>query len=308
MAEFSLALSLIFEINEKQMHSAFVIDGDTVNFDPMFEGAEVVVKPGTIRASLALFKIQGKGVCRLGDESSVVVSGCIYTTTTHKKPGAGTLTIQALDASQHSQRVLIEGQHALLKGGVLKACFQVTQPACKASPGNPPDIKTEYRGTARFGTTQSLGKAESEAVAGGTEEAAEQQSTEPVKLKLRIQDPFGPAADEPFTLTLAGVPQPVTGQTDATGLVTCQIPRTVRTGRLELGTGLSVIKIALKFEDFPPVEEQKGQVWRLQNLGFTMPSQGFTVAVKAFQEANQLTVNGTMDKESQDALLKAHGC
>lgn len=290
------------------MNSSFVIDDDKVTFSPTFGVALVGVKAGTIKASRNVFRIHGKGVCRLGDESSVEVKDCDYMAPGFPQKGSGTLTIQALDSSQHSQRVLVDGQHALLKGGIIKARFKVTKPARAPSPGNAPDPTPEYLGTAQFDTTQTRGMAESEAVSDGSEERQEPQSTEPVHLNLKIQDPFGPAANEQFTLTLAGVPQPVTGQTDANGLLSCQVPRGVRTGRLELGSGLSLMTISLNFEDFPPVEEEKGQLWRLQNLGFTASAQDFAAAVKAFQKANQLVMNGTMDRESQDALMKVHGC
>jgi len=290
------------------MNSSFVIDDDTVTFSPTFGVALVTVKPGTIKASRDVFRIHGKRVCRLGDESSVEVKDCDYIAPGFPKKGSGTLTIQGLDSSQQSQRVLIDGQYALLKGSVIKSRFKVTKPALGPWPGSTPDPTPEYYGTAQFGANQSLGKAESAAVAGEAEEKAEPRSNEPVDFKLKIQDAFGPAANEPFVLTLAGVSQPVTGQTDADGLLTCQVPRGVRTGRLEVGEGVSLMTISLKFEEFPPVEDPKGQLWRLQNLGFTASGQDFAAAVKAFQKASQLAVNGTMDGQSQDALVRAHGC
>jgi hypothetical protein len=319
------------------MRTAFVLDGDAVIFDPQFGAATVTVRPGTIRAAQAAFKVGGKAVCVLGDEASVQVSGCVYMTAAHPVPGQGTLTIEALGSDQQSRRTAAGGQHTLLKGTQMKARFTVVAPAKGPPPGSVPDATTVYSGTARFGTGQSVARAESAPATGGATgaraggvgvapggaaaaRAANRDAgdaarrDEPVEFRIRVQDRFGPAANEPFVLTVGGVAGRVAGRTDAQGGVAARIPRSARRGRLEVGEGVSRITLRLEFDALASIDTPAGQSQRLAHLGFAAAGSGgsagagFIDAVRAFQRAQRLPADGRMDEASRAALLRAHGC
>ena len=70
---------------------AIVVHGDLAVFMRSFGVADVVVAPGTMIAS-ALPRA-GAAVCVVGDEASVMVPACAYTTPTHVIPGVGMLSI-----------------------------------------------------------------------------------------------------------------------------------------------------------------------------------------------------------------------
>ncbi len=61
------------------MSKLILIDGDKAIFNPTFGLATVVVRPGDLKAS-GESSLQGKKVCIDGDEQSVSVPGCSYTT------------------------------------------------------------------------------------------------------------------------------------------------------------------------------------------------------------------------------------
>lgn len=315
------------------MNSPFVLDGDDVMFETQFGDAAVKVRPGTIQASQAAFKIGNKAVCVLGDERSVEVTDCIYMTPKYPQPGKGTLTIEALGPDQQSRRASSGGQHTLLKGTRMKARFTVTAQAKGPPPANDPDTTEAYSGAAQFSTTQSAAAAESEAVLRGTTHSAGSASGsappaqatdagkgdtsrtgDPVEFGIKIQDRFGPAADEPFVLTIGGVAGKITGRTDSQGVVSAQIPRSARRGRLEVGEDLSRISFSLEFNDLPSVDTAAGQKRRLLHLGFASAAtaganaQYLIAAARAFQKAHGLPVDGEMNEASRSALLRAHGC
>ena len=75
-----------------------LVDGDKAIFLPSFGAATVVVQPGTLRAS-GPATLSKQKLCVAGDEKSVSVPGCMYTTPTHSIPGTGTLEISALAGS-----------------------------------------------------------------------------------------------------------------------------------------------------------------------------------------------------------------
>ena len=141
------------------MSDFILIDGDKANFNPTFGLATVVVKPGDLKASGAS-SLQGKKVCIDGDEKSVSVPGCMYTTPVYSVPGMGTLKIAALGADQKAKKTNSAGKVMLLKGSIFTAKFEVDpkSPAKLPPPVSTPDLTPQYSGTGTFITTNTKWK------------------------------------------------------------------------------------------------------------------------------------------------------
>jgi hypothetical protein len=135
------------------MTDLILIDGDLAIFDPLFGLATVAVAPGTLRASGGA-TLQGKKVCIDGDERSVSVEGCAYTTAAFPVSGVGTLKISGLAINQKGMKTSSNKKKVLLKGGKFMATFQVQTPAQLIPPASPPqqDKTPEYAGTGSFQT------------------------------------------------------------------------------------------------------------------------------------------------------------
>lgn len=131
-----------------------LIDGDTVNFQATFGAATVTVPPGTITAT-GPATLGGKKICIVGDEKSVVLSGCPYTTASHSTPGTGTLEIASLAIDQQAQKTSTGGTKVMLVGSSFTAKFTVQSPAQQPAPPGPPvpDATLQYSGTGSFTTT-----------------------------------------------------------------------------------------------------------------------------------------------------------
>ena len=123
-----------------------LINNDIAQFLPSFGAAIVIGRPGTIRASGAS-SFNGKKVCVEGDEDSVQVQGCMYTSGAFVIPGTGTLKIAALGGNQTAQHTRSGGKKMLLKGSMFQAKFEVLSPAQQPSAAGPiPDPMPQYTG------------------------------------------------------------------------------------------------------------------------------------------------------------------
>jgi hypothetical protein len=134
-----------------------LIDGDTATFQPTFGPATVTVQPGTLTGS-GDATFGGKALCIDGDEKSVAVPGCPYTTASHTIAGSGTLKIAALGSDQRATARRSNGKPVLLKGGSFTATFEVEVPAQQPqpAPSSPvPDTMTQYSGSGTFTTANS---------------------------------------------------------------------------------------------------------------------------------------------------------
>ena len=133
-----------------------LVDGDQTIFHPIFEAAQVVVRTGALTAS-GPARLGGKKLCVVGDEKSVKVPGCLYSTMSHPMPGTGTLEVAALAGDQRSGTLTIRDAKVLLVGSRFTAKFTVDSPAQQPAPSGPPvpDTKSQYSGTGRFITTNT---------------------------------------------------------------------------------------------------------------------------------------------------------
>ncbi|HWN70698.1 MAG TPA: hypothetical protein VNM90_23820 [Haliangium sp.] len=131
-----------------------LVDGDLAIFQPTFGAATVVVQPGTLTAS-GPATLGGKKICIAGDEKSVAVRGCVYTTASHTIPGTGTLEIASLAGDQQAQKTSTGSTKMMLVGSSFTAKFTVQSPAQQPAPPGPPvpDAMPQYSGTGTFVTT-----------------------------------------------------------------------------------------------------------------------------------------------------------
>ncbi len=87
-----------------------------------------------------------------------------------------------------------------------------------------------------------------------------------------------------------------------------------RKARLILNPGTADEEIIpLGLGDMDPINTTNGVRKRLKNLGFYCADSGDEItpdldsALRKFQEAKSLTVNGQIDQTTKDALKQAHG-
>jgi len=142
------------------MRDFVLIDGDQALFKPAFGKASVVVKPGRLSGSGPM-KISSKAACVSGDEGSVSVAGCPYTSPPYVIPGTGTLEISALAGDQLAPASNTGSVQLMVKGTNFTASFSVDSPAMQPNPPGPPvpDPTPKYSGSGSFQTTNSKVKA-----------------------------------------------------------------------------------------------------------------------------------------------------
>ncbi|MEO6037742.1 MAG: hypothetical protein ABIQ93_04955 [Saprospiraceae bacterium] len=138
------------------MADFILIDGDIATFLPSFGAATVTVQPGKITGS-GPADVTGKKICVDGDEKSVEVKGCAYSTSTFTTPGTGTLKIASLAANQKATKVKAGGKAVLLKGSKFTATFEVLTPATNTVPAS--DALLTYSGQGSFTTSNTKVKA-----------------------------------------------------------------------------------------------------------------------------------------------------
>jgi hypothetical protein len=137
------------------MSDYLLIDGDQALFTPSFGAATVIVQPGKLVAS-GPATVGQKKVCIAGDEKSVSVPGCAYTTPTCSIPGTGTLQIDVLAGDQTATKTKSGGTPVLLVGGQFTAAFVVQSPAQQPNASGPiPDPTPRYAGSGSFLTANT---------------------------------------------------------------------------------------------------------------------------------------------------------
>ena len=141
------------------MTDYIILDGDLAIFMPAFGAATVVVLPGKMTGT-GQTSLMGKKICLKGDESKVMVAGCIYMTPVYSIPGVGTLKIQALSGNQISMKTKSGGKQVIVKGSNFTAVFEVQTPAQQPPPALPPipDATPMYTGNGSFITVNTTFK------------------------------------------------------------------------------------------------------------------------------------------------------
>jgi N-acetylmuramoyl-L-alanine amidase len=135
-----------------------------------------------------------------------------------------------------------------------------------------------------------------------------QLAGEKLKLKLALRDINDkPRSGLKCTLIVENESKPVTS--DGDGNITTEIPKTARSGKLVLPD----LEIPLLIGHLDPIEEQSGQVARLDNLGYEAGDPAnpdkeiFRSAVEEFQCDQKISVTGDCDAATQAKLKSVHG-
>jgi hypothetical protein len=141
-----------------------------------------------------------------------------------------------------------------------------------------------------------------------------QVKPKPLKLRIDIKDYFDkPYADTPCVLEVDGDPKAL--KTDSKGLIEREIQPAATAGKLVVRGS----EIEVRIGHLDPVEEESGQIARLNNLGYaagpleTPDKERLRSAIEEFQADQHIrdgkgNVTGICDKATQAKLLKAHGC
>jgi hypothetical protein len=135
-----------------------------------------------------------------------------------------------------------------------------------------------------------------------------QLAGQPLKLKLLIRDINGePRANEACTLEIDGT---VTAETiGGDGMITKVIPRGAKKGTLRL----TDLEMPLLIGHLNPIEDESGQIGRLNNLGYQAgdvdqkDAERLRSAIEEFQCDNDLPVTGVCDADTRAALAQVHG-
>ena len=129
------------------MSDLIIVDGDMVNFLPMYGAAIVTPIPTTIAGTAAKTNVTGKAACLEGDEADVASPGCMYVAPPYVIPGSGTLKIDKLNSDQLTEKTEIEGKKVIIHGSQFDALFEVQSPAQQPTAGGPvPDSTPKYSG------------------------------------------------------------------------------------------------------------------------------------------------------------------
>lgn len=131
-----------------------------------------------------------------------------------------------------------------------------------------------------------------------------------LKLNLKFQDVNGDALSNlPVAISLEGqnIPPFVT---DDAGKTVSEIKKSAHDGLLLIQD----LELQFRVGHLDPVDQQSGQIARLNNLGYeagdtgTVDVDAFKSAVEEFQCDQKLPVNGNCDGATQAKLKEVHGC
>jgi hypothetical protein len=145
-------------------------------------------------------------------------------------------------------------------------------------------------------------------------------SVGPIRLRVRLTKHTKARADEAYELELFSSASPgkpgtgdavLEGQTDGEGWIDQPIPITAKSATLSLREGKELH--ALHIGHLDPHDETTGAQGRLRGLGFYFGKLDGEIgpqtqaAIRRFQKANSLTVNGELDDATGSALRDAYG-
>ncbi|MEM8639443.1 MAG: hypothetical protein AAGG51_11590 [Cyanobacteria bacterium P01_G01_bin.54] len=139
------------------MSDFILIDGDKAKFlKSSFLPADIAVRDGQLTAS-GKGNLEGKAVCIEGDEATVIVQGCAYSTPSFSTvKGVGLLKIKALGSDQVATKTNSLDTPILLKGSLFDAEFKVIVPAQQlVGTALQPDSQLTYDGKGQFETSNN---------------------------------------------------------------------------------------------------------------------------------------------------------
>jgi len=131
------------------------------------------------------------------------------------------------------------------------------------------------------------------------------------RLTITLKNEQGEAwANKDFTLKYPGQEEDTTGTTDGDGKIDEEIPAGTDSATIEIEGKTLQINIG----HLDPANELSGFANRIKNLAYyagAIPRQitpELYDAICKFQEDNELTVDGTMNRETVDKLVELYGC
>jgi hypothetical protein len=145
-------------------------------------------------------------------------------------------------------------------------------------------------------------------------------SVGPIRLRVRLTKHTKARPDEPYKLELYSSAAPgkpgegdatLEGQTDGDGWIDQPIPITAKSARLSLREDKELHELHIGHLD--PHDEATGAQGRLRGLGFYFGKIDGEIgpkteaAIRRFQKANSLTVNGELDDATASSLRDAYG-
>ncbi|WP_437969979.1 LysM domain-containing protein [Sorangium sp. So ce260] len=135
-----------------------------------------------------------------------------------------------------------------------------------------------------------------------------------VEIKLVLERADGTAiVDKPFRVDGLG-PEPFESKTDSAGLARFNVPVHVR--ELDVFLDGEGLRYRVLVGHMDPVSEPSGVAKRLAHLGYLAPldlkniepsDAMLSEALAVFQAAEGLSITGTLDDATRDALVTAHG-
>ncbi|MCP4248480.1 MAG: peptidoglycan-binding protein [bacterium] len=135
---------------------------------------------------------------------------------------------------------------------------------------------------------------------------------EPAKLRIRYCEEGEPRAGEPFVVEIDGR-QSQQGETDAEGMMDILIPNAAQEGVVRVGAGENETEYVLNIGALGPADTVQGVQQRLKNLGlFDGQADGelgpaTEMAIKTFQDLNDLPATGVPDAATSAKLDEVHG-
>ncbi len=143
-----------------------------------------------------------------------------------------------------------------------------------------------------------------------------QITREKLKVRLVLEELYsGPLGQAKVEVLVDGASQALTADDD--GTVEFDVPPAVKSLVLtikEEGAQQEGVAIPLRVGHLDPVEEQSGQIARLNNLGYfagasdDVDEELFRSAVEEFQCDHKLKVDGVCGPRTQKKLQEIHGC
>jgi len=129
----------------------------------------------------------------------------------------------------------------------------------------------------------------------------------PAILRLTILVSGQPRANKAFRLDVDG--HLLKGQTDGQGKLEVPLPPDAKKGRLYIGDDEKPLE--LSFGHLDPVEEDRGALQRLSNLGYPTHdaqavSEAVEPAIRRFQSEYGLSESGSLDKATCAKLAEVH--
>lgn len=130
----------------------------------------------------------------------------------------------------------------------------------------------------------------------------------PALLRLQVFDMHIPRANQPYVLTIDGVP--IEGQSDGQGIVEQHISALAKAGELVIGE--DQLRLVLNFGHLNPLEDLSGQQQRLNNLGYHCGeadgelNEDTRRALRRFQREHGLAESGEADAQTRDKLQQIH--